>query len=239
MKLTYKNSFYKNIEKFLNSMSLLSLIFMFTAFSILIINDLKFENNVTKNISAYNATLEDNLNYNYFSSDNNGTNNIIKESKSIKPISLKSDFVHAKNDISTCTYQINHLEDNTGITETPKYTEKELDMLSRIIFAEAGSDCISDEHQQLVGMVVINRINDPRFPDTMEGVIMAKGQYACVDNGSYYMQPSERAIENAKKVLNGEVTAPKEMVYQAEFVQGYEVYKIFNTPWSTTYFCLG
>ena len=46
MKLTYKNSFYKNIEKFLNSMSLLSLIFMFTAFSILIINDLKFENNV-------------------------------------------------------------------------------------------------------------------------------------------------------------------------------------------------
>ena len=121
----------------------------------------------------------------------------------------------------------------------PNYTEEELDMLSRIIHAEAGSDCISDEHQQLVGMVVINRINDPRFPDTMEEVIMAKGQYDCVRNGSYYQQPSKRAIENAKKVLNGEVEAPPDMVYQAEFPQGYEVYKTFDTPWSTTYFCLG
>ena len=121
----------------------------------------------------------------------------------------------------------------------PNYTEKELDMLSRIIYAEAGSDCITDEHQQLVGMVVINRINDPRFPDTMEEVIMAKGQYDCVRNGSYYKKPSERAIENAKKVLCGEVDAPPNMVYQAEFPQGYEIYKTFDTPWSTTYFCLG
>lgn len=119
------------------------------------------------------------------------------------------------------------------------YTDKELDMLSRIIYAEAGSDCISDEHQQLVGIVVINRINDPRFPDTMEEVIMAKGQYDCIRNGSYYKQPSERAIENAKKVLCGEVVAPSNLIYQAEFPQGYEVYKTFDTPWSTTYFCLG
>lgn len=129
--------------------------------------------------------------------------------------------------------------EQTPVDPEPNYTEQELDMLSRIIYAEAGSDCISDEHQQLVGMVVINRINDPRFPNTMEEVIMAKGQYDCVRNESYYQQPSKRAIENAKKVLNGEVEAPPDMVYQAEFPQGYKVYKTFDTPWSTTYFCLG
>lgn len=118
------------------------------------------------------------------------------------------------------------------------YTEEELDMLSRIIFAEAGSDCISDEHQQLVGAVVMNRVADPRFPNTIKEVIWEKGQYACIDNGTYYLEPSERAIKNAKKVLCGEVVTPPDMVYQAEFVQG-EVYKSFDTPWSTTYFCLG
>lgn len=124
------------------------------------------------------------------------------------------------------------------IVESIPYTEEELDMLSRVIFAEAGSDCISDEHQQLVGAVVLNRIADPRFPDTMKEVIWAKGQYACIQNGTYWLEPSERAIENARKVLSGEVTTPNNLVFQAEFIQG-EVYKTFKTPYSTTYFCLG
>lgn len=129
-------------------------------------------------------------------------------------------------------------ETNEVVAESAHYTEEELDMLSRIIFAEAGSDCISDEHQQLVGAVVLNRIADPRFPDTMKEVIWAKGQYACTQNGTYWLEPSERAIENARKVLSGEVITPNNLVFQAEFVQG-EVYKTFETPYSTTYFCLG
>lgn len=129
-------------------------------------------------------------------------------------------------------------EANEVVAKSAPYTEEELDMLSRVIFAEAGSDCISDEHQQLVGAVVLNRIADLRFPDTMKEVIWAKGQYACIQNGTYWLKPSERAIENARKVLSGEVITPTNLVFQAEFIQG-EVYKTFETPYSTTYFCLG
>lgn len=126
------------------------------------------------------------------------------------------------------------IEENKKLKET-KYN-MELDILSRVVYAEAGSDCISDECQQLVAMVVINRINDPRYPNNMYDVVFQRGQYACTWDGGFKKQPNERAISNAKKALDGEVECPPNVLGQAGFVQG-KVYKAFPTPWDTVYFC--
>lgn len=130
-------------------------------------------------------------------------------------------------------------EEPSEAEEALAYTEDELYLLSHLIYGEAGSDCISDEHQQLVGAVAMNRVADDRFPDTLYEVIYAKGQYACVKDGNFDLEPSERAIQNAIAVLNGEVECPADLVFQAEFEQGYAVWKTFDTPYSRTYFCLG
>lgn len=119
------------------------------------------------------------------------------------------------------------------IIEEPKYTEEELDLLARIVWCEAGSDWLTDEHQQAIASVVINRKNDNRFPNTVKGVVYQKGQYACVGNGMINQTPNQRAYDNAKYVLENGITIPDNVVWQAQFRQGRGVYKYIEGH----YFC--
>lgn len=113
------------------------------------------------------------------------------------------------------------------------YTDEELNMLSRIIFAEAGSDWITDEHQLAVGSVVLNRMADSRFPNTMRDVIFQEGQYACTWDGNYYKDPNERAVNNAKYLLENGVTIPNNVVWQSQEKQGKGLWKKIQNH----YFC--
>ena len=110
-------------------------------------------------------------------------------------------------------------------TTTSDYTQSDLDLLSRIVYAEAGSDWLSDEHQRAVASVVLNRVADSRFPNTISGVIYQKGQYGCVYNGMINRTPNQRAIDNAKYVLENGVTTPTNVVWQAQFKQGNGLWK--------------
>ena len=125
------------------------------------------------------------------------------------------------------------------------WTEYDLDLLAAVIFYEAGSDNCTDEHQQLVGQVVINRMNDTRYPDTVYDVITDRKfgvQYSTankvVSNAGSDVIP-QRCYDNALVVLNGEIECPRDIIYQANFKQGTGIYKTFKTSYSTTYFCHG
>lgn len=115
----------------------------------------------------------------------------------------------------------------------PLYSKEDLEMLSRIIFAEAGSDWITDEHQFAVGSVVLNRVGDSRFPNTMREVVFQKGQYACTWDGNYNKTPNERAINNAKYLLENGVTIPENVVWQSQSRQGAGLWKKIQNQ----YFC--
>lgn len=76
-----------------------------------------------------------------------------------------------------------------------------------------------------VANVVLNRVDDPDFPDTVLGVLEAEGQYPW--NISYY--PREDIYDTeffriAENLLAGDRPLPSTVVYQAQFVQGSEVY---------------
>ena len=112
------------------------------------------------------------------------------------------------------------------------YDDDDLYILSHLIYGEAGGE--SDECQLAVGSVVLNRVKSSGFPNSIEGVVFAPGQYACTWDGNYDKEPSQRAIDNARYLLENGSTLPDGVVFQAQFVQG-EIYAEIDGE----YFCYG
>ena len=128
--------------------------------------------------------------------------------------------------------------DSLGL-EYKKISYDELVLLAKIIQAEAGAYWLTDEHQRLVGSVVLNRVNSPEFPNTLEEVIYQKGQY--YGTGTKWFAklcPTERAVRNALYILeNGSIT-PNSVVFQANFKQGSGTWlRITDKVLGSTYFC--
>ena len=105
----------------------------------------------------------------------------------------------------------------------PVVDPEELDLLARLIQEEAGSDWCTDELQRAVGSVVLNRMDDKRYPDTMHGVIYQKGQYSTAKRLDK-TTPTERVRKNAEYLLANGSTLPEDVIFQANFKQG-KVYK--------------
>jgi spore germination cell wall hydrolase CwlJ-like protein len=63
-----------------------------------------------------------------------------------------------------------------------KRSESRNSLKARYIEAEAGNQGIDGKRR--VYAVLNNRVESPRFPDTVEGVLYQKGQFECVSNGS-------------------------------------------------------
>ena len=116
------------------------------------------------------------------------------------------------------------------------YTEDDLYVLSHIISAEAGN--CSEDMMLSVGSVVLNRVADDRFPDTISEVVFQEGQYAPTWDGAYYNEPTEAAKKVAKRLLEEGSQIDGSVVFQAEFPQGNGVYDTIESPWGTVmYFC--
>lgn len=113
----------------------------------------------------------------------------------------------------------------------------DLYILSHIINAEAGDDNCSHELRIAVGSVVLNRVADPDFPDTIHDVVFDPGQYAPTWDGSYEKLPSEDSIETAKFLLENGSQIPENCVYQANFEQGSGTWKPYETIYGITYIC--
>lgn len=129
---------------------------------------------------------------------------------------------------------------------TPWYTQQDIDIIACVVYNEAGYGC-TERHQELVAAVVVNRVNDARFPSTVYGVVTQPYQYSVsyATYGSYYMTRAmqsdiwEHCCEIAERALRGEVECPANVIYQANFAQGYGVYEYGYTSYSTTWFCYG
>jgi len=85
--------------------------------------------------------------------------------------------------------------------EVINITNEELLLLSKLVTGEARGE--SYEGQVAVAAVVINRVKDPRFPNTIRDVIYQKNAFSVVENGSINMQPTESAYTAAQEALYG------------------------------------
>ena len=140
-----------------------------------------------------------------------------------------------------------------GYQKLAQYSDEDIRILTTTVVHEAGHT--TEQLRQYVAQVVLNRVEDSRFPDTVKGVITQPGQYstkyATVEaanaiqatdskNGTYYYGICEDSV---KAAMMGQVEMPSNVLYQANFSQGKGVWKsvYFNSGWyaSTSYFCYG
>lgn len=115
----------------------------------------------------------------------------------------------------------------------PLYAEEDLECLAIAIYCEAGSNGICDECRYRVGDVILNRVADDRFPDTIQGVLEQPRQYGMFgvtgvvwpERAQYEVEREavERAYEVARQLLTDERHSDlygQGYIWQAEFVQG-------------------
>ena len=54
-----------------------------------------------------------------------------------------------------------------------------------------------------VGTVIMNRVDSPRFPNTIYEVVCAPNQFTPVQNGAIYREPNAESVIAAKLILEG------------------------------------
>lgn len=81
------------------------------------------------------------------------------------------------------------------------YDSDALYWLSHIIYCESGNQPLAGK--VAVGNVVMNRVADPRFPNTIYDVLFQKNQFSPVSSGSIRREPNWDSVVAAKLVLDG------------------------------------
>jgi len=82
-----------------------------------------------------------------------------------------------------------------------KLSAEELELLAKIVYGEARGE--SYEGQVAVAAVVLNRVKNPNFPNTIKGVIYQPGAFTAVTDGQFYLTPNETAYKAAKDAAAG------------------------------------
>ena len=120
-----------------------------------------------------------------------------------------------------------------------KISFDDLYLLSKLIYAEAGSDWLSNDFRLCVGEVVLNRVASPEFPDTIYDVIYQKNQYSSVSSpGFSTLVPSRDCVDVALRLLQGERQMVPSVVFQSNYAQG-EIFSIHeDLRLGATYFCV-
>lgn len=102
--------------------------------------------------------------------------------------------------------EVNYIPEPEEIVENQKVVEMNIDeaqLLMKLARSEAGDNGV--EAQLLVMNVVMNRVNDENFPDSIKEVIYAKNQFSVVSNGSMKKtEPSADSHLALAKLESGE-----------------------------------
>lgn len=126
-----------------------------------------------------------------------------------------------------------NLEKQKRANNVSTVNENDIELLAKLINAEAGSEWCSYEMKRLVGIVAINRTKNKAFPNSLIDVIYQPGQYACVIDGNIKKTPPEECYIIAKDLLKNGYDEPEDIIWQSEFKQGKHIYKKVQNM----YFC--
>ncbi|MCX7747885.1 MAG: spore cortex-lytic enzyme [Clostridia bacterium] len=88
-----------------------------------------------------------------------------------------------------------------GTTRTSVSGNKDLNLLAHLIHGEARGEPYTG--QVAVAAVILNRVDDSRFPKTIAGVIYQPGAFDAVEDGQINLEPDANAYKAARDALNG------------------------------------
>ncbi len=81
------------------------------------------------------------------------------------------------------------------------YSSNDVTVLAKMIHGEARGE--SYIGKVAVGAVILNRVEDKKFPDSVYSVCFQPGAFDAVRDGQYYMTPDKDSINAAKAAING------------------------------------
>lgn len=81
------------------------------------------------------------------------------------------------------------------------YSNSDLNLLAHLVYAEARGESYTG--QVAVASVVLNRVKNSSFPNTVAGVIYQRGAFSVVADGQINLSPNQTAISAAQDAING------------------------------------
>ena len=82
-----------------------------------------------------------------------------------------------------------------------QFSSSEVYLLARTIYAEGRGEPYSG--QVAIGAVVLNRVRNNAFPNTISGVVYQKHAFTAVTDGQINLTPDETAMKAARDAING------------------------------------
>lgn len=80
-------------------------------------------------------------------------------------------------------------------------TSEDINLMSKIVYAESKGEPY--EGKVAVASVILNRVIDSHFPNTIEGVIKQKNAFSCVKNGEISVTPTEECYNAVIEAIRG------------------------------------
>lgn len=90
---------------------------------------------------------------------------------------------------------------NSSSSSSSSTNSSDLNLLSRLVYGEARGEPYTG--QVAVAAVVLNRVKNSSFPNTIAGVIYQKGAFDVVSDGQINLTPNDTAKKAAQDALNG------------------------------------
>lgn len=90
---------------------------------------------------------------------------------------------------------------NSSSSTQTSTNSTDLNLLTRIVYAEARGEIYTG--QVAIAAVVLNRVKNSSFPNTVSGVIYQPGAFTAVSDGQINLTPDSTARKAAQDALNG------------------------------------
>ncbi len=88
-----------------------------------------------------------------------------------------------------------------GLGNGGTYSSSDIYLLAKCIHAEARGEPYVG--QVAVAAVILNRVKDPNFPNTISGVIYQPWAFTAVNDGQINLEPNQSAYNAANDAMNG------------------------------------
>ncbi len=87
-------------------------------------------------------------------------------------------------------------------TNVPKgFSQNDIQLLAQAVYSEARGEPYVG--QVAVAAVILNRLEDSTFPDSISGIIFEPLAFTAVADGQFYMEPDEQSREAVMDAING------------------------------------
>ena len=90
---------------------------------------------------------------------------------------------------------------SSNINNTTSSSNSDLNLLAKLVYAESRGEPY--QGQVAVASVVLNRVKNSSFPNTIAGVIYQAGAFSVVSDGQINLTPNETAKKAAQDAING------------------------------------